>query len=272
MSKKSIRISLILCLTLLFPAVLAYCQIAYQPVGVAGGIDYSKRVIVSKGIGMPGGVGGRGGQIRAAIMDAQRNFLEVTKGAIVDSRSTIEDFVLKSDVINSQVRGVAKNFTVVDTAYFDDGSIEVTLQFSMEGELLNAVLPQDMGTGATPTAAPPAAPGKAYSGLIVDARGLNVRPALAPKVLDENGKEVYGSSYVSREYAVQQGMVGYAKDPDKAASNERVSPDALLVKGIKADGPNKTDIIISNNDASALLAISENLNFLRKCKVIVLVD
>lgn len=256
---------------LLTMSFMAYSQVAYQPVGTIGGIDYAKRVIVSKGMGLPGGVGGRGGQIRAAIMDAQRNFLEVTKGAYITSNSTVEGNIMTGDIIQSRVEGLVRNFTPVDTSYWDDGTIEVTVEFAMEGEFLDAVLPQNTGTG-TPQQYSSVVQPAAYTGLIVDARGLGIRPALAPKILDMDGNEVYGSSMVSREWAIKQGMVGYAKDMDKAAGNDRVAPAPISVKGVKAEGPNKTDVVIANNDAAQILSMAENMNFLRQCKVMILVD
>ena len=39
-----------------------------------------------------------------------------------------------------------------------------------------------------------------------------VKPALSPRILDETGIEVYGSAYVSREWAIKNGVVGYSKD------------------------------------------------------------
>jgi hypothetical protein len=222
-------------------------------------------------MGLPGGIGGRGGQIRAAIMDAQRNYLEVVKGTYVTSTTTVEGLILTGDVIQSRVEGLVKDFTPVDTSYWDDGTIEVTVEFRMEGEFLNTVLPVSMG-GGTPINYNQPSSGKVYTGLVVDARGLGLHPALAPKVLDANGKEVYGSAYVSREYAIQQGMAGYAKDPDKARINERVAPNPFFVRGIKAEGVNKTDVVISVQDAVELNGMAENLNFLRQCKVMILVD
>lgn len=273
MCNKISRIALAVCSALLIPPLIC-AQTAYQPVGVNGGIDYANRVIITKGMGMPGGVGGHAGQIRAAIMDAQKNYLEVSKGAYVTSTSTVENFMMKSEVIRSQVEGLVKNFAPIDTQYFDNGAVEVTVQFNMEGQFLNAVLPQDMGTKTLPkppvAAAAPAA--TTCTGLIVDARGLGVRPALAPKIVDTGGNEVYGSSYVSREYAIQQGMVGYAKDPDKASASDRVAPSPIMVKGVKADGLNKTDIVISDSDASQILSMSENLSFMRQARVVILVD
>ena len=264
-----------LAITILTLFSIAPCeaQVAYQPVGNAGGIDYGERVIITKGMGLPGGIGGRMGQIRAAIMDAQRNYLEVVKGAYVNSTSTVEGGLLTGDVIQSRVEGLVRNFTPTDTSYWDDGTIEITLQFEMAGQFLDATMPKNMGSAsAAPMYSAPASQSGVFTGLIVDGRGLGIRPALAPKIIDEQGKEVYGSSYVSREYAIQQGMVGYAKDPNKAKTNDRVSPNPLFVKGLRADGPNRTDVVISDGDAASLFNMSENMSFLRKCQVMILVD
>ena len=251
---------------------LSFGQNVFQPVGTRGGIDYGDQVIVTKGMGMPGGIGGRMGQIRAAIMDAQRNYLEVIKGTYLNSTTTVEGGLLTGDVIKSKVEGLVRDFQVVDTTYWEDGGVSVTLEFYMSGQFLDGTLPQSMGGGMQNQYSVSPSQRGAFTGLIVDARGLGVRPALAPKIIDENGKEVYGSSYVSREYAIQQGMVGYAKDTNQAQRNERVSPTPLFVKGVKADGPNRTDVVISNTDAASIHGLSENLNFLRQCRVMILVD
>ncbi|MBC8276777.1 MAG: hypothetical protein H8E46_00975 [FCB group bacterium] len=273
MINRMMAVMLIISLTLLCSVSLSHAQTAYQPVGTVGGIDYGGRVIITKGMGLPGGIGGRMGQIRAAIMDAQRNYLEVVKGAYVNSESTVEGGLLTGDVIQSRVEGLVRNFTPTDTSYWDDGTIEITLQFDMAGQFLDATMPKNMGSvSAAPRYLAPPSQSGVFTGMIVDARGLGIRPALAPKIIDEQGKEVYGSSYVSREYAIQQGMVGYAKDPNKAKTNNRVSPNPLFVKGLRADGPNRTDVVISDSDAASIFNMSENMSFLRKCQVMILVD
>jgi len=126
----------------------------------------------------------------------------------------------------------------------------------------------------TPKAHPlsSAVQGYAYTGLIVDARGLGARPALAPRILNEKGEEVYGSSYVSREWAIKWGMAGYEKDVDAATANDRVTDQPLIAKGLRAEGPNRADIVISDQDAEKLHSMKENLSFLEKCRVIIVLD
>jgi hypothetical protein len=108
--------------------------------------------------------------------------------------------------------------------------------------------------------------------MVVDARGLQARPAMAPKVLDENGKEVYGSMNVDKEFAVQQGMSGYARDLTAAQSNPRVTNNPVSVKGVKTEGPGRADIVISNADADKIRGAAENMTFLKKCRVMIVLD
>ena len=111
-----------------------------------------------------------------------------------------------------------------------------------------------------------------YTGLIIDARGLGLRPALAPKVADQNGMEVYGTGSVSRDYATQIGVVGYEKDLNRARGNERVTNNPLVVKATEVTGNHKTDVVISNQDANTIRAAAQNLNFLQQCKVMIILD
>jgi hypothetical protein len=95
---------------------------------------------------------------------------------------------------------------------------------------------------------------------------------MSPKIVDETGKEIYGSAMVDRQYAVQQGMVGYSRDLSDAQSNTRVTANPLTVKGIRSVGPGKSDIVISNSDASRIMGAAENLLFMQKCRVMIVVD
>jgi len=92
------------------------------------------------------------------------------------------------------------------------------------------------------------------------------------KIVDEDGNEVYGSSYVSRDYAINQGMAGYAKDITAAQTNDRVTNNPLTVKGVRTADTGDSDIIISNADAARIKGAAENLEFLQKCRVMVVLD
>jgi len=111
-----------------------------------------------------------------------------------------------------------------------------------------------------------------YTGLVVDARGLGAKAVMALEIFDENGQEVYGPAFVSREFAVQQGISEYVIDLPAAQSSPRVASTPLTVKGLRTEEPGGSNIIISNADASKLKSASEHLSFLKKCRVIIVVD
>jgi hypothetical protein len=302
--KKSIMLVLVLSL---FVPIFLFAQGYVQQVGGAGNVNWTQQVVRCTGIGAPNPnlppATQRASALRAAKLDALRNLLEVIKGVNLTAETRVENAMLVSDVINTRVEGALKGFQVVDTRYMSSGDVDVDVEVPLTGVLLDALLPQQFGGGVLLTGGQLLCPicgqpwpagkpvpqdiqliqsgvagtstmaaGAVYTGLIVDARGLGVRPAMAPRILDDRGEEIYGSKYVSREYAVDIGMAAYDKDVERARMNERVADNPLIVKGIKAGGPNKTDVVISSVDAMTVHNAAANMNFLQHCKVMFILD
>jgi hypothetical protein len=243
-----------------------------------GVINWSKGVAQATGIGAPpesmyGKPSARPMALRAAKLDAYRNILEVIRGVRIDSTTIVKDFAIQSDVIMSKVEGMVQGAEVVQKQYLSDGTVEITVEMSLRGGFSQLVLPEEIKPlDSVKPMVPVQSSSSVFTGLVVDARGLKTRPAMSPKILDENGQEVYGSAFVSREYAVQQGMSGYAKDLAAAVKNQRVTDNPLTVKGLRAEGAGNSDIVVSNADASQLRSASENLSFMKKCRVMIVVD
>jgi len=257
-----------------------------------GSVNWSTGKVTAVGVGAPppnavNAAQARAMAKRAAVIDARRNLLEITQGVQLDSMTLVRDFIVQSDVVRNSVQGIVRNAQILNTSYLSDGSVEVTMVMSVAGQFANTVLPsppspsggQMIPFSPTPLPAPSTISPKSsaptmeiLTGLVVDARGLGARPAMSPKLLDESGKEVYGSAMVNREYAVQQGMAGYSKDLGAAQTNQRVTDNPLTVKGMRTVGPGKSDIVISNNDATKILGAAENLSFMQKCRVMIVLD
>ena len=246
--------------------------------GDKGIINWSKGIVQATGIGAPpeklyGKPSARPMALRAAKLDAYRNILEVVRGVRINSTTVVRDYAVESDVIMSKVEGMVQGAEVVKKEYLSDGTVEITLQMDLRGGFSQLVLPEEIKPlESIKPLVPVQSSSSVYTGLVVDARGLHARPAMSPKVLDENGQEVYGSAFVSREYAVQQGMSGYAKTVAAARTNQRVTDNPLMVKGLRVEGAGHSDIVISNADASMLRSASENLSFMKKCRVMIVVD
>jgi hypothetical protein len=251
----------------------------------SGAIDWTSGIIRAVGIGAPpekyyGRPEARPMALRAAKLDAYRNILEVIEGVRIQSSTLVKNFMMADDTISAQVNGMVRGAQVAKQEYMSDGTVEVTLEMNLKGGFAQLILPEDIKQVESIKASPsssssPASPKpdpKVYTGLIVDARGLDAKPAMSPRVLDENGQEVYGAAFVSREYAVQQGMSGYSKNIDAATKNQRVTANPIIVKALKTEGPGKTDLVINNSEASNLRGEPENLSFLKQCRVIIVVD
>jgi len=182
-----------------------------------------------------------------------------------------------------------------------DGAVEVTVGVSLTGELVDIVIAKDFGRKApapvpakpapaapapkapvavpppppaAPQAAKPAAPapGDSYTGLLVDARGLGLRPALAPRLLDEQGKELYASEVLDRNQAVQAGVAGYAKDLVAGSRQPRVTDNPLVVKAVRATGSKATDIVLGADSVKAIQQSEPAAHFLQQGRVVVIYD
>lgn len=289
--KRGLRMSVVIVLGLPLMVMFQGCVVAtketaispqiVEQMGDKGKINWSEGYIEAVGIGAPperyiGKPQARPLALRAAKVDAYRNLLETTKGVRIDSATVVKDFTVESDVINAQVEDLVRGAKAVSRDYLSDGTVEVTVRMPMAGGFAQVIIPKALEK--KPKVAPPATPagsvpaGDVFTGMVVDARGLQAGPAMAPKIIDENGKEVYGSMNVDKEFAVQQGMSGYARDLTAAQSNPRVTKNPVSVKGIKTEGPGKSDIVIRNADADKIRGAADNMTFLKKCRVMIVLD
>jgi hypothetical protein len=132
-------------------------------------------------------------------------------------------------------------------------------------------LPEPRPGGATPSEEGPtvAFKGGVATGLVLDGRGLGLRPALLPKIVDSQGQELYVGQVATRTNAVEQGVAGYAKDVNAAANNFRVTDNPAVIKGLRASGTARTDIVVGQADAQMLRQLGSKGDFLQYCRVII---
>lgn len=254
-------------------------------IGDKGLVNYEDGYIEAVGTGAPpehtyGKPQARPMALRAAQVDAYRNLLETVQGVQIDSKTTVKDFVVESDVINTAISGMVKGAKIIKKEYMSDGTVEVTVRMPLAG-VARAVIPQaiaddkkeDMKEHKPVSFSKKRAPkDEVYTGMVIDGRGLQARPAMSPKVFDENGAEVYGTLIVKKDFAMQQGICGYARDLNAAQSNARVTSNPLTVKAVRAQGAGMSEFVISNDDAKKIRSAKENLAFLQKCRVMVVLD
>ena len=109
---------------------------------------------------------------------------------------------------------------------------------------------------------------KPYTGLIVDARGLDARPAMLPQIVAENGAVLYSGRNVSPEYLQKMGLIGYRNSLAGAEKLERVGSHPLVVKAKDTAGRYHTDFVLACEDASRLTVATAQNDFLGQCRVV----
>ena len=255
-----------------------------------GHINWTTGVVQAKGVGTP--LKKSSGNAAVSNMkilsdsknNARHNMLKTIKTVRINSIKKAKNYAIINNSVAKQLEEIIYKARENEKMrkYMSDGTVEVYLQLSLYGGFAQLFLPQEIkqiesikqvAIRGKPSLQPcKTSDLKNYTGLVVDAAGISVNPAMALRLLDEDGKEVYGSAFASREFAVQKGMSGYLKDINAANKNSRVGNHPLSVKGLRTTGPGNSDIIISNADASILRSSSEHLAFLKECKVIIVLD
>lgn len=284
----------ILSLSLLLVLPLAATGVADGPlvqVSNTGCIDWSAGTIRVRGVAAPATIHvGESPDLPSDMLDAARriaqsNLIESASVIPINSVSRIADRMAQSTDFRDGLISLARNASLTRQEYLSDGTVEIELTMNLTGGFSQFVLPEEIrqvDSVVTMTAAETDADqpvktvagsnGGAYTGLIIDATGIGAKPSLVPLVVDESEDVVYGPAFVSREFAVSRGMSGFATTLAAARSDKRVGPRPLVVKAVRTRSTGETDLVVSSADGARLRSSVVHLNFLKACRVSIVMD
>ncbi len=119
--------------------------------------------------------------------------------------------------------------------------------------------------GETPVITPEETAAGGYTGLLIDARDLTVKPALAPSILNERGEKLYGLGVIPSE--VTSGAIAcyITGQLTKAKLHAKIGTNPLVIRGVKS--ANGSDVIIKNEDIEKMAGIYD---LLEEAKVAIL--
>lgn len=249
-----------------------------------GKINWEVGVVKATGMGAPPS-GMPQGQARmmarrAAIVDCYRNLAEIVYGVRVDSETLVRNFVTESDVIETKVTGMIKGAQIVSDKQMPDGSYEVIMVIPLYGKesVGNIILPEaisqqkvkmeEAGKEIIPLPPAPEVPLEgSYTGLIIDARGKGVEPCMSPKIISEDGDEVYGTMKVDPEIVIEKGIIGYAHSMGKAKQSWRAGDHPLIIEATGKCGTFKADVLVTQKDAQRIKEANREAGFLQNLRV-----
>ena len=105
-----------------------------------------------------------------------------------------------------------------------------------------------------------------FTGLVVDCRGLGLKPVMSPVIKNAEGTPIYGHKNLDYDKVVEQGMAGYTDNPEKLS---RAGSNPLVVKAVSLDNHNGNPVI-SVADANRVLLENGKAAFLDNLKVVFL--
>ncbi len=121
-----------------------------------------------------------------------------------------------------------------------------------------------------------------FTGILISATGVlpaagtnrmtAARPALFPRLWDEQMNLVLEKGMCSPQALARWGMVGYAQGLDDPVVSLRagVLPLRLAARGVFGD--KAADIVISTDGARQILALPENISLLQQGRVVIVYD
>ena len=269
------------------PAEAAYVPAA----GYAAEAAQSAEMIQADGYGaVPAGMPAARGRLmarRAAIVDAQRSLVEQIKGTAVDANTTMENYLITSDVVKTKVQGMVTGARILSEEVTSDGAYHVVMAVPMYGvgsvadAAITAVtggaaavpMAQPSPSYAAPAAGTPAIAGptagttEGYTGLVIDAKGMPLERTFCPGIFDTNGRAIYGVHNVDPQYAMTKGVAAYAQGAEAWDAAEggqsRAGSRPLVIKAaaLQERTKHKCDILVTPEDGDRILAENQKSHF-----------
>jgi len=231
---------------------------------------------------------------------AQRNLLEVVKGVRVDSKTTVKDGMLGSDIIKSSVVGVIKGAEILSNVYSkEDKSALATIRLRMGKDILQALL-RDKNKIAwnkkimnifslfttslhaedvvyfdeinKPLNDIDTSSNEICTGIIIDATEVKeFEKAILATLVDKGGSEFYPADIVSDNTLIHEnGSVSYDFDDEDATKHRKVCHSPMKIKAQGIYEKRKSDLVLSHQDIEVLKKYRNSL--LKKAKILVLLD
>jgi len=220
--------------------------------------------------------------------------LQTLRAASYDRDWTVGSYLSSHSLVQRRLERMNLTSERLGTKYLSDGTVSTEFGFPLTGTVLELMLPVRsaphlLGLTACPCCGQPWPEGReppagvelvpyetgdapAYTGILVDAKGLESRPALFPQVVTESGDDVFSTDFAKPEQVTQYGLVGYFYDRTQALTADRLGSSPLIVRALAVTGTNYCDLVISQADAARIHGSKSNLELLSRCRVGFLVD
>ena len=220
----------------------------------------------------------------AAIRLIQQNRSSLLKNAylsiLVDSSHRIGNYLAEEKISFTDINTVINNGKSTAPILSQELQTAIIYHQNPLQELANLFVKHN--APYTPSFFPFGTASKVYTGILIDARGQlpvhgeysseQLNPCLFPKIWNKNMNLIYEKNIVDPDQAKKHSIVLYTGTLDESEYRDRIGTDPLRIIARGVFGDNRTDPIISNEDAERILAKKENIELLRQGKIVIVCD
>jgi ompA family protein len=220
----------------------------------------------------------------AAIRLIQQNRSSLLKNAylavLVDSSHRIGNYLAEERISLTDINTVINSGKSTPPVLSQELQTAIVYHQNPLQELANLFIKHN--TPYTPSFFPLGTASKVYTGILIDARGKlpvhgeysseQLNPCLFPKIWNKNMNLIYEKNIVDPAQAKKHSIVFYTDTLDESAYRDRIGTEPLRIIARGVFGDNRTDPIISNEDAERILAKRENIELLRQGKIVIVCD
>lgn len=221
---------------------------------------------------------------RAAIVDAQRNLLEMIEGVRLTSGTTVKDAQVESDLIANRVKGlltgafiIKENVMAEEDSYLAEVTLGICVTAALENcgarqnlsQIIYAALAKTSPEKLFKTDRESPDIGSGISGLIVDLTDQEFTPHFDVRLVTKAGKEVYGPGHFNPGKGTD--WLHWEKDLAVARQSNVVGKSPLVL--FATDTTPDSYIILSDEDAVKLYTANlKGGDFLSQGRVIFVIN
>lgn len=221
---------------------------------------------------------------RQALIEARHRLFGTVQKIRIQGPQTVKDRMLRRAGLETRLRELIHVSPRMRTERFQDGTrVRAEARLDLK-DLARVCLSPSVWTARSPENEPDGRPqnaslngtgplpeARSYSGLVLDARGTGVSPALAFQVYDQQGQVVLGPGEVDPQLGQAKGVVQFFSELEAAGIQERVGRRPLRIRVAGAAPGSGGDAQISGLDAFRL-ALARGVNdFVASCSVAVII-
>lgn len=198
---------------------------------------------------------------RAALLDAHARALEMIQEINLDGDTTVKSFVSKNSRLFYRLKGVIASVEPFEHQEVNGFyTVKIKLPFygvkGVQAVFLNAYVKSSIQNPAAQASG---------ARVVIDARGMGLKPAMFVGVKDQTGKTVYTAKDVDAAALKNKGMAQYV-------TSVTVKQNDVLFNAMAVSGKENGTIVISPSDEEKLKQADRNGDALSNGNVVIITD